>query len=124
MTKVVTAMIIDDDEDMGLLLTALLETRKIYCLAVQTLPEARDYLENLKPTVIFLDNSFPEGLGVNFIRVIKSTDKDIKIIMLTGDISPWIEQKACDEGVDYFLRKPVNAKEINDVLDEMNFIRN
>lgn len=116
-------MIIDDDDDMGIILTTLLELRKIYCMAVQTLSEARDCLQKLKPTVIFLDNSFPEGLGINFIQVIKSADKDIKIIMLTGDYSPWIEQKACDEGVDYFLRKPLNAKKINDVLDAMNFIR-
>lgn len=116
-------MIIDDDEDIGILMTSLLKIRKIYCLTVQTLSEAREYLQKLKPTVIFLDNSFPEGLGINFIQVIKSADKDIKIIMLTGDNSPWIEQKASDEGVDYFLRKPVNAQIINEVLDEMNFIR-
>lgn len=123
MAKVVTAMIIDDDEDMGILLTALLEIRKIYCLAVQSLAEAKDYLQNLKPTVIFLDNSFPDGLGVNFIRTIRSADKDIKIIMLTGDASTWIEKKACDEGVDFFLRKPINAQMINGLLDDLNFQR-
>ena len=123
MAKVITAMIIDDDDDMGIILTALLKIRKVYCLAVHTLAEASDYLQNLKPTVVFLDNSFPEGLGVNFIQTIKSADKDIKIIMLTGDAAPWIEQKACDEGVDYFLRKPVNAQMINGVLDEMNLKR-
>jgi DNA-binding response OmpR family regulator len=123
MAKVVTAMIIDDDEDMGILLTALLEIRKIYPLAVQTLAEAEDYLQNLKPTVIFLDNSFPEGLGINFIQYIKSADKDIKIIMLTADTSPWIEEKASIEGADYFLHKPINAKMINRVLDKMNINR-
>ncbi len=123
MGKVITAMIIDDDEDMGFLLTSLLENRKIHCMAVQSLNEAEEYLNFLKPTVVFLDNSFPEGLGVNFIQFIKLADKDIKIIMLTADASPWIENKACTEGVDYFLRKPVNEQIINGVLDEMNFRR-
>jgi response regulator of citrate/malate metabolism len=116
-----TAMIIDDDADMGFLLSSLLENRKILSMAVQSLSEAEQYLTYLKPNVIFLDNSFPEGLGINFIHSIKSADKDIKIVMLTGDPDTWIEKKACDEGVDYFIRKPVNAQIINGVLDEMNF---
>jgi DNA-binding NtrC family response regulator len=121
MATLQTAMIIDDDADMGFLLSSLLETRKILSMAVQSLSEAEQYLTYLKPNVIFLDNSFPEGLGINFIHSIKSADKDIKIVMLTGDPDIWIEKKACDEGVDYFIRKPVNAQIINGVLDEMNF---
>ena len=61
-----TAMIIDDDIDFTSLLANILEKRKIHVLTVYTLNEAEDYLAYLKPTVIFLDNSFPEGLGINF----------------------------------------------------------
>jgi DNA-binding NtrC family response regulator len=119
--SVQTAMIIDDDVDLGRLLTAILETRKIYTMTVHSLPEAEQYLTYLKPTVIFLDNSFPEGLGVNFIRHIKSTDKEIKIVMMTADATDWIEEKATDEGANYFLRKPLNAQTIHNVLDKLHF---
>lgn len=116
-----TVMIIDDDVDLGLLLISTLETRKIYTMAVHTLPEAEEYLSYLKPTVIFLDNSFPEGLGVNFIRNIKSADAEIKIVMMTADPAVWIEQKAIDEGANYFLRKPFNIQTLDNVLDQLNF---
>lgn len=123
MRKVQTAMIIDDDVELGLLLAAILEHRKIHAMAVHSLPEAEEYLTYMKPTVIFLDNSFPDGLGVNFIRNIKTADEEIKIVMITGDANAWIEQKATEEGVNYFLRKPLTSKIIHNVLDEMNLRR-
>lgn len=116
-----TAMIIDDDVDLSQLLTIILENRKIHSMMVHSLPEAQECLTYLKPTVIFLDNSFPEGLGINFIRNIKSADEEIKIVMMTADTNDWIEKKASDEGVNYFLKKPLSIQVINGVLDKMNF---
>jgi two-component system, OmpR family, response regulator len=116
-----TAMIIDDDADLACLLENILKDRKIHVLSVHTLQEAEECLTYLKPTVIFLDNSFPDGLGVNFIRNIKSSDEGIKIIMMTADTSLWIREKAIDEGVNYFLKKPFSRKSIDIVLDKLNF---
>ncbi len=116
-----TAMIIDDDDDLGQILTSILESRKVYAMTVNSLDEAESYLTYLKPTVIFLDNNFPEGLGINFIRKIKSHDEEIKIIMMTADQSAWIREKAVEEGIDYFLRKPFSKKAIDLVLDKLNF---
>ena len=116
-----TAMIIDDDDDLGQLLSGILEARKVYVLTINTLDEAEDYLSYLKPTVVFLDNNFPAGLGINFIRKIKSFDQSIKIIMMTADASSWIREKAIEEGIDYFLRKPFSKKAVDHVLDKLNF---
>jgi len=116
-----TAMIIDDDDDLGQLLSAILETRKIHVLIINTLDEAEESLTYLKPTVIFLDNNFPGGLGINFIQKIKSFDDNIKIIMMTADPSTWIREKAVEEGINYFLRKPFSKKAIDHVLDKLNF---
>lgn len=118
-----TAMIIDDEADLGLLLASILEARKIHTLIVNSLEEAENYLAYLKPTVIFLDNNFPSGLGINFIRKIKETDNEIRIIMMTADPSPWIREKAIDEGIDYFLRKPFTRRAVDLVLDKLNFRR-
>ena len=116
-----TAMIIDDDIDLTALLENILKGRKIHVLSVHTLHEAEECLSYLKPTVIFLDNSFPDGLGVNFIRNIKSSDEEIKIIMMTADTSSWIKEKAIEEGINYFLKKPFSRRAIDVVLDKLNF---
>ena len=115
-----TAMIIDDDGDLNELLSQMLEERRIYTLAVQTLSEAEAYLGFLKPTMVFLDNSFPDGLGINFIKHIRSADEEIKIIMMTADRDKWIQEKAIDEGASYFLHKPFNRQSIYQALDKVN----
>ena len=119
-----TAMIIDDDEDLGHLLMAMLEARRILALPVHSLHEAEEYLSYMKPTFIFLDNSFPEGLGINFIRNIHQADEEIKIIMMTADSAKWIEEKAKVEGINYFLRKPFSMETINTILDKLELGRN
>ncbi|HUM66421.1 MAG TPA: response regulator [Chitinophagaceae bacterium] len=121
--RVQTAMIIDDEDDLGHLLSVILEGRKIHAMTVNNLDDAEQYLSYLKPTVIFLDNNFPDGLGINFIRKIKTIDDEIKIIMMTADPSPWIREKAVEEGIHYFLRKPFTRKAIDSVLDKLNLRR-
>ena len=118
--KVQTAMVIDDDHDLTYNLSTILEARKIYTLEVHSLNEAEEYLHFLKPTIIFLDNSFPEGLGVNFIRNIKSADETIKIVMMTADADKWVEEKATAENINYFIKKPFSRQLINGVLDKLN----
>ncbi len=117
-------MIIDDDEDLGLLLMSMLEARRMLVLPVHSLHEAEEYLSFMKPTVVFLDNSFPDGLGINFIRTIHLADEEIKIIMMTADSARWIEEKAQAEGINYFLRKPFSKEAINTILDKLELGRN
>lgn len=112
-------MIIDDDVDLTHILAHILEKRKMHVMEIHSLSEAEDCLHSLKPTVVFLDNSFPDGLGINFIRFIRSADEEIKIIMMTSDTSKWIENKAISEGVDYFLKKPLNSRLINMTMDKL-----
>ena len=112
-------MIIDDDADLGNLLVGILEERKIHALAVNSLSEAEECLGFMKPSVIFLDNNFPEGLGINFIKSIKSVDDQIKIIMITGETSEWIREKAIAEGINGFLYKPFDRRLIDYILDKM-----
>ena len=117
--RIQTAMIIDDDDDLTYLLENILKTRKMNVLSVHSLHDAEDCLAHSKPNVIFLDNSFPDGIGVNFISNIKSTGNDIQIIMMTSDSSSWLREKAMEEGAHYFLEKPFSKTTINHVLDQL-----
>ncbi len=118
--KAQTAMVIDDDKDLTFILANILEARKIYTVELHSLLEAEECLTHLKPTLVFLDNSFPEGLGINFIRNIKAVDESIKIVMITADSDTWVEEMARNEKINYFLKKPFTIKMINNVLDLLN----
>ena len=113
------AMIVDDDDDLTYLLENILKTRNMEVMSVHSLHDARECLASSKPDVIFLDNSFPDGIGVNFIGNIRSTGDDIQIIMMTSDTSAWVRKKAMEEGAHYFLEKPFSRKTIDQLLDQV-----
>jgi len=113
------AMIVDDDDDLTFLLENILKTRNMEVMSVHNLHDARECLASSKPDVIFLDNSFPDGIGVNFIGNIRSTGDDIQIIMMTSDTSAWVRKKAMEEGAHYFLEKPFSKKTIDQLLDQV-----
>jgi DNA-binding NtrC family response regulator len=112
-------MIVDDDDDLTYLLENILKTRNMEVMSVHSLHDARECLASSKPDVIFLDNSFPDGIGVNFIGNIRSTGDDIQIIMMTSDTSAWVRKKAMEEGAHYFLEKPFSRKTIDQLLDQV-----
>jgi DNA-binding NtrC family response regulator len=113
-------MIVDDDDDLTYLLENILKTRNIEVMSVHSLRDARECLASSRPDMIFLDNSFPDGMGLNFISSIKSKGDDIQIIMMTSDASAWVRRKAMEEGAHYFLEKPFNKKIIDQLLDRVH----
>lgn len=119
MGQVKSAMIIDDDQDLSQLLSGILENREILVYVAHSLDEAESCLAYLKPSLIFLDNSFPEGLGVNFITKIRAANSAANIVMITAEDSEWIQKKAMEEGIFHFLRKPFSKKSIDLLVDTL-----
>lgn len=56
-------LIIDDEEDLGLLMKRFFFTRKIDVFVAHTIAEGMKLLEEQNPDFIFLDNHLPDGLG-------------------------------------------------------------
>jgi two-component system, OmpR family, response regulator len=119
MEQVKSAMIIDDDPDLSQILSSILEERGILVYVAHSLHEAESCLAYLKPSLIFLDNSFPEGLGVNFITKIRAANPAVNIVMITAEESDWIQKKAMEEGIYHFLKKPFSKKSIDLLIDSL-----
>ena len=56
-------LIIDDEEDLGLLMKRFFFPRKIDVYVAHTIAEGMKLLEEQNPDFIFLDNNLPDGLG-------------------------------------------------------------
>ena len=56
-------LIIDDEEDLGVLLKHFFTVKKIDVYVARTIAEGMKLLEEEKPDFIFLDNNLPDGLG-------------------------------------------------------------
>ncbi len=110
-------MIIEDERDLSYLLSALLKKNNLSTDCVYSINEARIRLQKTTPSVIFIDNHLPDGLGSDFIGYLKSTNPSAKIIMITAHDSYSDVRKALSRGADYFISKPFNSATIKTMLD-------
>ncbi len=110
-----SVLIVDDDNDLCEILAAVII--KICAVHVEhTLKSAEIYLSKLKPVIILLDNNLPDGTGVSHIKSILALYPDVKIVIMTADISVGLREMAIEEGAVKFITKPFRAKTLNEII--------
>lgn len=71
---------------------------------------------DLKPDVVFLDIRMPGMLGLEVIKKARADGFQGKIIILSGYSDFKYAQEAIRYGVEYYLTKPIDEKELEDIL--------
>src|SRR6185503_8048786 len=105
-------LIIEDEGDMCLLLNIILNDEDMQIDHVKSLGSAAAYLQMHKPHIVLLDNSLPDGFGVDFIRIVKKLSPTSRIIMITG-YDPSAVDVAVENGADLFLTKPFTRNQLH-----------
>ena len=113
-------LIIDDEIDICYLLSGILKHKNLQPNYVNSLSGAIDALKKQRPSIIFLDNHLPDGLGIDFISYVKTNYPDTKIIMITAHDTPEDRTKAVQQGVDMFLGKPFTKDAITSALNKLS----
>ena len=112
-------LIIDDEVDVCYLLKGILKKKSIEAAYVTTIAEGEILLNQYDPSVIFLDNYLPDGLGVDYIRLFKREHPSSKIVMLTAHDSFDDRERAYREGVDFFIGKPFSVNTIVSTIEKL-----
>ena len=108
-----TALIIDDEPDICFLLNSILKKINFTAETVNSIAAANTLLLSYHPSIIFLDNHLPDGLGVEFIETIKIKNPEAKIIMITAHDSSTDRNLAYSQGVSDFIGKPFTKEAIH-----------
>lgn len=111
-------LIVDDELDICYLLSGILKQRNFRPGYVNTLSDAKVALRNDTPSLLFLDNRLPDGLGLDFIPYVKQNYPECKIIMITAHDSAADRKTAHENGVDLFIGKPLSRILINNAVDQ------
>ena len=106
MEPVYRVLYVDDE-------TALLDIGKIFLertekFMVDTAPSAQIGLEKIKGTsydTIISDYQMPDMDGIEFLKIVRATNKLIPFIIFTGKGREEIAIKAFEHGADYYLQK-------------------
>lgn len=109
--KAKRVLIIEDEGDMCLLINILLTGKGMELDHVKTLAKATEYLQQTEPSVVILDNKLPDGLGMDFIPLIKKAYPALKIIMISG-FDKAAADVALENGADTYMAKPFSKEQL------------
>ncbi len=117
--KQTKVLIVDDEPDICFLLGRILRKRNLLSDSANNLAQAAEAIKTGPPSLIFLDNSLPDGQGIDFIPYLKAHFPEIRVVMVTANDTEVDKKKAFQRGADDFLGKPLSLELINRTLDQM-----
>ena len=117
-TKAKNVLIVEDEGDMCLLINILLTGKGMELDHVKTLAKAAEYLGQMAPSVVILDNKLPDGLGMDFIPVIKKAHPALKIIMISG-FDKAAADVALENGADTYIAKPFTKEQLFAAVEDL-----
>lgn len=115
-------LVVDDDEMMRAYVKELL---LIHDYKVTEASNGKlglkEFRENL-PDLVITDIIMPEMEGISFIRELRSHNKKVPIIAMTGNVHGRMEEFldiSSQLGADEILRKPIKSQEFIDAINKL-----
>ena len=111
--------IIDDEESICLLISAILKSQDIDTKHSTELQGVIEKVVEFNPQVVFLDLSLKDGSGFSIIPDLLSKLTEAEIIIVSAHSGIKERQKAEDLNIKYFIPKPFNRQNILNLLKEI-----
>ncbi|MBT1703967.1 response regulator transcription factor [Chryseosolibacter indicus] len=110
--------VIDDDFDLRSLLQIALKTEGF---DVEAFSNGDEFFQSQSPSgstdLYIIDINLGGISGTEICKVLKSTNKEVKPLVLLISANPEIQQLATDAGADSWILKPVTQKELISRVD-------
>ncbi len=106
-------VIVDDEKRMCDSLSALLEGEGYEVEAFTNSLDAADSIKNNKVDLVITDIKMPDQNGLELLKIVKSVDADIPVILLTGYASLDTAMEAISFGAYDYLMKPVEFTKLD-----------
>lgn len=110
------AFVIDDEEAICLLLSAMLRKKGFETNTHHQLSGAINKLIDFNPDILFLDLSLGDGSGFSIVPAIKKELPNLKIIISSAHSGVNERKEAERLGVFHFVSKPLNRGTIDKVV--------
>lgn len=81
--------------------------------------EGMEKIEIYKPDIVLVDLLMPGKDGLSLVREVKKHNREIQFIMVSQVMSKKMIGKAYEYGVEYYINKPINAVEVENVIKKV-----
>ena len=105
-------LVVDDDKNTRRLLTAVLESENYSVSTAENGEEALAVLDKTHVDLIVLDVMMPKMDGYELTSLLRQTNNDLPILMLTAKQLPEDKHKGFQSGTDDYMTKPIDETEM------------
>jgi DNA-binding response OmpR family regulator len=104
-------LVVDDDKNTRLFLTALLEDAGYTVTAASNGEEALEVMDRAHIDLVVLDIMMPKMDGYEFTRLLRESDNNLPILMVSAKQLPADKHKGFAVGTDDYITKPIDDEE-------------
>ncbi len=106
-------LLIEDEKELVMMIKNFLQAEGYLCETAGSYFEAEDSLSVFIYDIIILDLTLPGGDGLNLIKLIKSTNRQAGLLIVSAKNSLDDKIKGLDMGADDYITKPFHLAELN-----------
>ena len=104
-------VVVEDDPSVAELVSLFLRNAGFIVAHARTAAEARVKLDEEKPALVILDLGLPDANGLDLLREIRK-HADTPVLALTARAEDLQKVEALESGMDDYMTKPFNPKEL------------
>jgi len=110
--------LVDDDPNIIRIVKQIIKDRELgsYVGNSKNGVDALEDIVDIEPDVVIVDLLMPDMDGITLISKIKEKFNHIQCIMISQVTEKIMIEKAYDVGVEFYISKPINAKEVESVI--------
>ena len=110
--------LIDDDANILNFMKLIIQAKNLgeICGICSSPIDALEDLKYIKPDIVVVDLLMPGMDGITFVKKTHAEFQDIAYIMLSQVSSKDMISSAYEAGVEFFIQKPINAIEVENVI--------
>ena len=114
--------LIDDDPNILNFLKLIIQAKNLgeICGVCRSPMDALEDLKYIKPDIVVVDLLMPGMDGISFVKKANAEFQDIAYIMLSQVSSKDMIASAYEAGVEFFIQKPINAIEVENVITRVS----
>src|SRR5437867_1367079 len=108
MTDEARILVVDDEEDVGLLVAEVLESRGYSVITAATGLEALTAVKHYRPDLVLMDIMMPRMSGLETLQRIREIDPQVGVIMLTAVDDETVAREAMRKEAYDYITKPLD----------------